>query len=114
MLVTSLDDEVLTIAQHYRDRADSENIFDELKNQSSWGGFTTQDRKRCRLMAKNTALINSWWTIFVRLARPEKHLEAIGSRPLLLHAIGKQTNHSGQTLIKITSSMAVYQKLKKC
>ncbi len=33
VLVTSLMDEVLTIAQHYRDRADSENIFDELKNQ---------------------------------------------------------------------------------
>jgi hypothetical protein len=33
VLVTSLDDEVISIAQHYRDRADSENVFDELKNQ---------------------------------------------------------------------------------
>ena len=36
VLVTSLRDEVRTIAQHYRDRGDSENNFDELKNQ--WGG----------------------------------------------------------------------------
>jgi hypothetical protein len=36
VLVTSLPDEIRTIAQHYRDRGDSENNFDELKNQ--WGG----------------------------------------------------------------------------
>lgn len=33
VLVTSLHDEVLSITQHYRDRADSKNVFDELKNQ---------------------------------------------------------------------------------
>jgi hypothetical protein len=46
VLVTSLTDEVRTIAQHYRDRGDVENNFDELKNQWGWAGFTTQDRKR--------------------------------------------------------------------
>ena len=51
-LVTSLEDEVLTIAQHYRDRADSENNFDELKNQWGWSGYTTQDLHRCQLMAR--------------------------------------------------------------
>jgi hypothetical protein len=37
VLVTSLDanEEVLTLAQLYRDRADSENPFDELKNHRS-------------------------------------------------------------------------------
>ncbi len=40
VLITSLSDEIITIAQHYRDRADCENIFDELKNQWGWGGFT--------------------------------------------------------------------------
>lgn len=35
VLVTSLPDEVISIAQQYRDRAGSENVFDELKNQ--WG-----------------------------------------------------------------------------
>jgi len=44
-LVTSLDDEILTLGQLYRDRADSENVFDELKNQWGWGGFTTQDHR---------------------------------------------------------------------
>ena len=31
VLVTDLSHEVVTIAQRYRDRADSENAFDELK-----------------------------------------------------------------------------------
>jgi hypothetical protein len=35
VLVTSLEEEVLALAQLYRDRADSENPFDELKNQRS-------------------------------------------------------------------------------
>src|SRR5215467_2648231 len=50
-LVTSLDSEILTLGQLYRDRADCENAFDELKNHWGWGGFTTQDLKRCRLLA---------------------------------------------------------------
>jgi len=33
VLVTNLDDEIFTLAHHYRDRGDSENNFDELKNQ---------------------------------------------------------------------------------
>ena len=63
VLVTSLQDEVRTVAQHYRDRGDSENNFDELKNQWGWAGFTTHDRKRCQVMARITALIYNWWTL---------------------------------------------------
>jgi hypothetical protein len=55
-LVTSLDSEILTLGQLYRDRADCENVFDELKNQGGWGGFTTQDLTRCRLLAGIVAL----------------------------------------------------------
>ena len=104
VLVTSLSDEVLTIAQHYRDRADCENIFDELKNQWGWGGYTTQDLHRCRLVARAVGLIYNWWNLYVRLADPDKHLEGITSRPLLLHAVAKQTSHAGQTHLKITST----------
>jgi hypothetical protein len=35
-LVTSLPHEILTLGQLYRDRADAENVFDELKNQWGW------------------------------------------------------------------------------
>jgi len=104
VLVTSLPDEVRTIAQHYRDRGDSENNFDELKNQWAWAGFTTQDRKRCQIMARITALIYNWWTIFMRLGIPAKHAEAITSRPLALHGIARRTHHSNQTTVEITST----------
>jgi hypothetical protein len=29
--------------QLYRDRGDEENVFDEMKNQWGWGGYTTHD-----------------------------------------------------------------------
>lgn len=103
VLVTSLNDEVLTIAQYYRDRSDSENAFDELKNQWGWGGFMTKDIKRCQIMARHIALIYNWWSLFVRLARSDKHTEAVTSRPLLLQAIAKQTRHAGKTTLTITS-----------
>jgi len=112
VLITSLPDETVTIAQHYRDRADCENIFDELKNQWGWGGFTTQDIKRCRLVARAVGLVYNWWNLFVRLAEPDKHFEAITSRPLLLHAVGKQITHAGQTFISVSSVHGKTSKVK--
>jgi hypothetical protein len=41
VLVTDLAYDVPALAQLYRDRANSENTFDELKNQWGWGGYTT-------------------------------------------------------------------------
>jgi hypothetical protein len=104
VLVTSLDWEVRSLAQLYRDRADSENTFDELKNQWGWAGFTTRDLGRCRLMARLIALVYDWWTLFVRLADPDHHREALTSRPLLLHAVARQIRHAGQTRLTVTSA----------
>ena len=91
VLVTHTQHPLLTLAQLYRDRADAENNFDELKNPWGWGGFTTQDIARCRLMARMVALVYNGWSLFVRLAQPHKHFEAISSRPLLLHGVATQT-----------------------
>ena len=104
VLATSLDNEVLTIAQLYRDRADCENVFDELKNQWGWGGFTTADLARCRIAARMVALVYNWWNLFVRLAEPDKHLEAISSRPLLLAGIAERVRHARQTTLRVTCS----------
>jgi hypothetical protein len=112
VLATTIADEILAIAQHYRDRADAENNFDELKNQWGWGGYTTKDIKRCRFMARIVALTYNWWSLFVRLARPDKHLEAVTSRPLLLHAVAKQTSHQNQTTVTITGIHAKADKIQ--
>ncbi len=81
-----------------------ENTFDELKNQWGWAGYTTRDLKRCRLMARAQALVYNWWSLFARLIDPDQHTEAITSRPLLLHAVARQTRHSNQTRLTVTSS----------
>lgn len=112
VLVTDLDHELLTLAQLYRDRADSENTFDELKNQWGWGGFTTQDLARCRLSAMAVALIYNWWSLFVRLGNPQARMEAITSRPFLLSAVARQSTHSGQRHLTITSQHAEADKAK--
>jgi len=102
VLVTSLADPIATLAQHYRDRGDAENIYDEQKNQWGWGGYTTHDMKRCQIMARLIALIYNWWSLYVRLAIPDHHAEAITSRPLLLYGVGQETHHGGQTTLTIT------------
>lgn len=104
VLVTNLPHEIRTLAQLYRDRADSENTFDELKNQWGWGGFTTQDLKRCRFNALAVALIYNWWSLFVRLANPKVRLEAITSRPFLLSGVARKTRHAGQQHLVIAPS----------
>lgn len=113
VLVTSLKDEVLTIAQHYRDRADSENGFDELKNQWGWSGFTTKDLKRCRIMANLTALFYNWWSLFTRLCIPNKRHEAITSRPLLMGSVGRSTNHAGKKTLKLSIIHGSTKKIKQ-
>ena len=104
VLVTSMQDEVRAVAQHYRDRGDWENNFDELKNRWAWSGCTTHDRKRCQIMARITALVYNWWTIFMRLGIPDKHAEAVTSRPLALYGIARRTRHSNQITVEVTST----------
>ena len=56
------------------------------------------------MMARIAALIYNWWNIFMRLAIPDKHPEAITSRPLALHGIARRTRHGNQTTIEVTSA----------
>jgi len=52
------------------------------------------------------ALVYNWWSLFTRLAIPNRHTEATTSRPLLLLGIGRQTKHGNQTTLTITSNRA--------
>jgi len=112
VLVTSMEDDIFTLAQHYRDRGDAENNFDELKNQWGWLGFTTHDHARSEMMTLFVALVYNWWSLFTRLSAPSKHAEAITSRPLLLHAIGRKTSHSNQSTLTLTSLHAEATKIQ--
>lgn len=113
VLVTALQEAVLGVAQLYRDRAEAENVFDELKNQWGWSGFTTQDHQRTQIMARIIALVYNWWSMFTRLAIPNRHTEATTSRPLLLQGIGRQTTHANQTTLTITSNHAKAEPVRR-
>jgi len=54
--------------------------------------------------ARIAALLYNWWTILMRLEIPDKHPEAINSRPLALHGIARRTRHGNQTTLEITST----------
>jgi hypothetical protein len=102
VLVTSSAYPLESMAQLYRDRADAENGFDELKNQWGWGGFTTQDIERCQTSARAVALLYNWWSWYCRAAKPEARMEAITSRALLLAGVGRATQQAGQTMLHLT------------
>jgi hypothetical protein len=57
-------------------------------------------------MARLTALVYNWWSLFVRLADPDKHTESITSRPLLLQAPTRQITHARQRRLLISHQHA--------
>jgi hypothetical protein len=104
VLVTTLTEDIAAIVQRYRDRADCENVFDEIKNHWGWGGFTSHTFAVTQAVALISALVYNWWSIFCRLADPTHHREAITTRPTLLHGVIRQTTHSNQRILTITST----------
>jgi len=103
VLVTDLALEPWALTQLYRERADCENHFDELKNQWGWGGFVTQDLARSRLMTRLIALLYNWWTLYARIAGDGRHQEALTSRPELLHGVGRMSKHAGGRVLRVSS-----------
>ena len=105
VLVTSLDELAFptqVIPKHYRDRADAENCFDELKNQWGWNGFTSRKLASSRLMANLIALFYNWWNLYLRFYDEEHHREAIRSRPMLMAGVGRQVQSGGRRTVKVS------------
>lgn len=105
VLVTSLDAQAWpapAMARLYRERGDAENVFDELKNQWGWNGYTTQKLTPCRLMANLIALAYNWWNLYVRFYDEEHHREAITSRPALMQGVARQVRSGGQRCVKLS------------
>ncbi len=105
VLVTSLDARAFpptAMPKHYRDRADAENCFDELKNQWGWNGYTSRRLASSRLMANLVALIYNWWTLYLRFYDEEHHREAIRTRPMLMSGVGRQVKSGGQRTVKVS------------
>lgn len=102
VMVTDVAYALGSIGQLYRDRADCENGFDELKNQWGMSGFTTQDINHCQTTARACALVYNWRSWYCRAANPTARMEAPTSCPLLLAAVGRAVSHAGQTMPYLT------------
>jgi len=75
----------------------------ELKHQLGWLGFTTHDHARSEMMTLFVALVYNWWSLFTRLSVPNIRVEATSAHPLMLLAIGRETSHSNQSTLTVTS-----------
>ena len=104
VLVIDLTVELLSVADRYRRRASAENSDDELKNPWGWGGFTTHDRLRCQVAARQVALGYNGWRLVVRWVEPERPRAAVTSRPLLLSAIGRVLESGRQLTRRLPST----------
>lgn len=111
MLVTNSVYSLEVFGQLYRDRADCENGFDELKNQWGWDGFTIQDIERRQSSARAVALVYNWWSWYCRAAKPGVRMEAITIRALLLASVVRAVKHAGQTTLYLTPMHAAIDKL---
>ena len=61
----------------------------------------------------SVALIFNWRSLFVRLADSDHRPEAITSRPLLMQAIARQTQHAGQVTLTISSTHGEQHKARR-
>jgi hypothetical protein len=105
VLVTSLDAisfPTTIMPKQYRERADAENCFDELKNQWGWGGYTSRKLAPSRLMANLIALFYNWWNLYLRFYDDGHHREAIRTRPMLMAGVGRQVQSGGQRTVKVS------------
>lgn len=103
VVVCSADLALDSVPTLYAERADCENVLDELKNQWGLSGFTTKDLKRCKVMARLTALVCNWWNVFMRIAEPTEHMEALTSRPELLHLMATLITHADKKVLRFCS-----------
>src|SRR5262249_57192121 len=67
----------------------------------------------CGRVAAGGALIYNWWSLFVRLADPDQHREVVTSRPLLLQAIARKTQHAGRTTLSVSSTHGEQQTARR-
>ncbi len=83
------------IIELYRQRADTENVFDELKHQWGLEGFCCRQRNATALAARLGLLIYNLWHLFLRLLEPGRHVESAGGRRWFL-LIAARLVHSGR------------------
>ncbi len=90
------------IVQLYRQRADAENVFDELKNQWGFAGFCSQKASVSESSARMLLLVYNLWSLFARVLKNQGgHTEAIRSRHELLFIPSKLVLSGRRRIVKV-------------
>jgi len=101
------------IAELYQQRADCENIFDELKNQWGLSGFCSQQANVTEIAARLTLLSYNLWSLFVRFFSGKSHQEAKTSRrEYLLHASQLVETARGK-ILQMTMNDGLWDKIRE-
>jgi hypothetical protein len=117
--VTNLEKNEATpeqIALLYAKRADTENVFDELKNQWGFRGYCSQRAVVTELAARLVLLTCNLWSLFTRLMglNPGHHSEAIKSRRDFLFLAAQVVESGRQRVVKLAVKAEWWETLKAC
>ena len=104
------------IALLYAQRADTENVFDELKNQWGFRGYCSGKAVVTEMAARLVLLTYNLWTLFTRLMglHPGHHSEAIKSRRDFLLMAAQLVESGRQRTVKLAVKAEWWQVLKAC
>ena len=90
------------IQELYRQRADTENVFDELKNQWGFSGFCAKSKATTELAARLLLMVYNLWTLFVRFIIPHKHTEAKRGRRWFLLIAARLVQSGRQKEVQVS------------
>jgi hypothetical protein len=117
--VTNLEKSEATpeqIALLYAGRADTENVFDEVKNQWGFRGYCSQRAVVSELAARLVLLTYNLWSLFTRLLglTPGHHSEAVTSRRDFLFLAAQVVQSGRQRVVKLAVKSEWWSVLKAC
>lgn len=92
------------VIEIYRGRADTENVFDELKNQWGFGGFCSRDRTVTEMASRLLLLFYNLWNLFMRLMEPRRHVEAFQGRRWFFLIAARLVRSARELKLKVSVS----------
>ena len=97
-------------------RADTENVFDELKNQWGFRGYCRRRAVVTELAARLVLLNHNLWSLFTRLMglHPGHHTEAVKSRRSFLFMAAQVVESGRQRTVKLAVKQEWWIVLKGC
>lgn len=100
------------IIELYRQRADTESVFDELKHPWGLEGFCCRQRHATALSARLGLLIDNLWHLFLRLWEPGRHVESAGGRRWFLLIAARLVQSGRQKTLPVSVSRKWWQQLQ--